>query len=207
MNQTKQKILSRSRGLFNDLGTTNVSLRNIADDMKISVGNLQYHFKKREDITEALYFQLVEEMNTIMLDPTANLLQSVLDVSSNMISKLYEYRFFFLDFVALTRKNQTIKQHYSELSKQREYQFMNMVDVMIQNSLFREERLKNEYLGLFKRIELMTNFWFSSVLIQEDTLSEQCLSDFKQMIHQSMFPYLTVRGREEFAAAFPEVMV
>jgi AcrR family transcriptional regulator len=206
MNQTKQNILSHSRQLFNEFGTTNVSLRTIADNLEISVGNLHYHFKKREDIIEGLYFELVEEMNTIMVEPTGNLLESVLDISSRMIYKLYDYRFFFLDFVTITRKNEVIKQHYSELSQQREAQFLQISEVMIQNSIFREERLKGEYLGLFKRIELMTNFWFSSVLIQKNAISAACLEDFKWMIHQSLFPYLTVRGREEFAASFPHLM-
>lgn len=206
MNQTKQNILSRSRQLFNEFGTTNVSLRTIADNLEISVGNLQYHFKKREDIIEGLYFELVEEMNTIMVEPTGKLLESVLDISARMIFKLYDYRFFFLDFVTITRKNEVIKQHYSELSQQREAQFLQISEVMIQNSIFREERLKGEYLGLFKRIELITNFWFSSVLIQKNAISEACLEDFKWMIHQSMFPYLTVRGREEFAVSFPHLM-
>lgn len=207
MNSTKQLILSRSCVLFNELGTTNVSLRTIADDLEISVGNLHYHFKKREDIIEGLYFQLVEEMNAVMIEPEENALQSVMSVLSNMINKLYEYRFFFLDFVTITRKNQRIKQHYSELSKQREHQFLHVVELLIQQSIFREERLKNEYKGLFKRIELMSNFWFSSVLIQANDLSEDCLEEFKLMIHQNLFPYLTVRGREEFSIALPKIMV
>ena len=207
MNSTKQLILSRSCVLFNELGTTNVSLRTIADDLEISVGNLHYHFKKREDIIEGLYFQLVEEMNAVMIEPEENALQSVMSVLSNMINKLYEYRFFFLDFVTITRKNLRIKQHYSELSKQREHQFLQVVELLIQQSIFREERLREEYKGLFKRIELMSNFWFSSVLIQANELSEDCLEEFKLMIHQNLFPYLTVRGREAFAAEFPNVMV
>jgi len=46
MSATKQKILKQSLQLFNELGISNVSLRDIADEAGISVGNLQYHFKK-----------------------------------------------------------------------------------------------------------------------------------------------------------------
>ena len=66
MANTKDKILKTSVRLFNENGLTNVSLRSIADDMKISVGNLQYHFKKREEIINALYFQMVEDIDAVV---------------------------------------------------------------------------------------------------------------------------------------------
>ena len=88
---TKQKILSQSLHLFNSHGVSNVSLRMIADQSGISVGNLQYHFKKREDIIEALYFQLVENLNKLLelakksLNPKGKLLIFSLKTKNNKI--------------------------------------------------------------------------------------------------------------------------
>ena len=65
MSETKLKIIKQALHLFNNNGTSNVSLRAIAKETGISIGNLQYHFKKREDIIEALYFQLVDKNNSI----------------------------------------------------------------------------------------------------------------------------------------------
>lgn len=50
--QTKEDILIRARELFNKHGYNRVSMRNIADDLGISVGNLTYHFKKKEELME-----------------------------------------------------------------------------------------------------------------------------------------------------------
>ena len=63
-----------------------------------------------------------------------------------------------------TPRNQKIKSHYSELSKRREIASLKVIDVLIKNGLFREELLKNEYRCLYKRIEVISNFWFSSIL-------------------------------------------
>ena len=63
MSETKLKIIKQALLLFNNNGTANVSLRAIAKETGISIGNLQYHFKKREDIIEALYFQLVDKID------------------------------------------------------------------------------------------------------------------------------------------------
>lgn len=203
MNKTKQKILSASLQLFNDRGVTNVSLRNIADKSGISVGNLQYHFKKREEIIELLYFQLVEKIDDISFLKTDNLLQSFIAISTEMITILYGYRFFLLDFITITRKNQRIKDHYSALSKRREGAFLEIVKVLIGNGLFREAILKNEYQHLFKRIEVVSNFWFSSILIQAQVLSEESIEKYAILISQSIYPYLTETGQKQYAEIFP----
>ncbi|WP_298553838.1 TetR/AcrR family transcriptional regulator [uncultured Algibacter sp.] len=199
MNATKQKILIKSLALFNSNGISKISLRTIADEAEISVGNLQYHFKKREDIIEALYFQLVEKMDAIFFVPSDDLLKSFLNISKEIITTLYEYNFFLLDFVAITRKNQKIKNHYSELSKRREIEALKMVVILIDNNLFREELLKNEYQNLFKRIEIISNFWFSSVFIQANHLSKDSIQEYTLLINQSIYPYLTDKAKNQYA--------
>lgn len=51
---TKQKILDASKELFNEKGYDNVKMRDISSKLGISVGNLTYHFKKKEDILKVL---------------------------------------------------------------------------------------------------------------------------------------------------------
>jgi AcrR family transcriptional regulator len=207
MNETKHKILIKSLKLFNTTGISNVSLRNIADEVGISVGNLQYHFKKREDIIEALYFQLVAKIDNVFVISTDDLLKSFLNISIEIYKILYEYNFFLLDFVAITRRNQKIKSHYSELSKRREIESLKVIDVLIKNGLFREELLKNEYRCLFKRIEVISNFWFSSILIQADVLSKESIQEYSILISQSIYPYLTDEGKNQYVNIFPSQLV
>lgn len=207
MNKTKHKILAESLKLFNSLGTSNVSLRAISDEIGISVGNLQYHFKKREDIIEALYFRLVEKIDSVIFVPTSNLLKSFLKISEEIFTILYEYHFFLLDFVAITRTNQKIKHHYSKLSKRREGEFLLIADIFIKNGLFREESLKNEYRNLFKRIEVISNFWFSSSLIQAEILSRDSIQEYSLHVGQSLYPYLTNKAKSQYKNIFPSQFV
>ncbi len=109
-----------------------------------------------------------------------------------------------MDFITITRKNQKIKNHYSELSKRRETEALKMVAILINNNLFREELLKNEYRNLFKRIEVISNFWFSSVLIQADNLSEESIQEYSLLISQSIFPYLTDKAKSQYAHIFSD---
>jgi len=198
MNKTKQKILITSLELFNNGGISNTSLRDIADEVGVSVGNLQYHFKKREDIIEAIYFQLVEKIDGVILINKDDLLKSFFLISTEMITLLFEYRFFLLDFISVTRNNNKIKNHYLELSKRREKEFLLIADVLIEKDIFRKELLHNEYHYLFKRIEIISNFWFSSILIQNDVLSHACLKEYALLIRQSIYPYLTKNGKRSY---------
>ncbi len=207
MNTTKKKILFKSLQLFNNLGISNVSLRTISEEVGISVGNLQYHFKKREDIVETLYFQLVKKIDTIILIPKEDILKSFFNISTEIFKILYEHRFFLLDFVAITRNNKKIKQHYSQLSKQREIEFLKMLDILILNGFFREELLKNEYKNLFKRVEVISNFWFSSTLIQADVLTEKSIDEYSLLVSQNMYPYLTNKAKEMYTQIFPSQLV
>ncbi|QQO07853.1 TetR/AcrR family transcriptional regulator [Breznakiella homolactica] len=54
MGDTRRDILDTAKKLFNQRGYNNVSTRDIAGALGISKGNLTYHFKKKEDIIEAI---------------------------------------------------------------------------------------------------------------------------------------------------------
>ena len=202
MSETKIRILNEARKLFNQHGTTNVSLRTISDELSISVGNLQYHFKKREEVIEALYFSLVDDIDSIEFVGSQDLLGSFFNFSEQMFTYLYENRFFLLDFTSIVRANAKIKAHYSELSKRREEEFLQIAEVLIQHQLFREQELKNEFQDLYKRIEVLTNFWFSSVLIQKNELMENEIQAYLELVGKGIYPYLTSEGKSQYLNKF-----
>ena len=203
MNATKQKILTTSLQLFNSNGVSNVSLRIIADKIGISVGNLQYHFKKREDIIEALYFEIVAKIDAIIIVETTNLLASFFSISARIFEILYAYRFFLLDFVTITRNNKKIKKHYATISIQRQQEFLNIVALLVENGILKKASLNNEYENLYKRVEVLSNFWFSSVLIQAEIINSTSVDTYKTLVSQSIYPYLTESAKTAYIALFP----
>lgn len=50
MDNIKEKIANTSRELFNTYGYPKVTMRQIADACEISVGNLTYHYPRKEDL-------------------------------------------------------------------------------------------------------------------------------------------------------------
>lgn len=70
MEDTKGRILTAAAQLFEQQGYRSVSMRAIAAQLGISVGNLTYHFPHKQDIATALAEQ---ELKTIILPEGATL--------------------------------------------------------------------------------------------------------------------------------------
>ncbi|MEN7550524.1 TetR/AcrR family transcriptional regulator [Rapidithrix thailandica] len=200
MSNTKENILEQSLKLFNERGLSNVSLRTVADELNISVGNLQYHFKKREHIIEALYFQLVKKIDTSIVKSSTlgGMLQSFFNITQSTLLSFFEYRFFLLDFTLIIRQHEKIRAHYKELIKVREQQFFNSLTLLIENGFLREEILPSEYKNLFIRLQILSDFWASSASIHSEKISKNMVLEYSQVINQSIFPYLTEKGRIQY---------
>jgi AcrR family transcriptional regulator len=201
MKNTKDRILKTSLVLFNEKGLANVSLRFIAEEMQISVGNVQYHFKKREEIINALYFQLVEQMDNMMShneNQSDSLLKIFITISKTISETFFQYRFFLLDFNMIIREHSTIKKHYINLTLFREDQFIDFIKRLNNANLVREEILPNEYEKLFIRFQIISDFWISRANIQSDKMSEKIIQEYLEVINQTIFPYLTKKGMVEY---------
>lgn len=205
MKKTDRLILDTALNLFNTHGLAMVTLRSIALEMGISQGNLNYHFKKREDIIEALYFQLVKNIDARIssAEIKANALETLFDISRTIMTNFYEYRFFLLDFVQIIRENTTIREHYSFLTAQRETQFMQIFQVLVENGTLRCEALPNEYVNVYKRFKILGDFWISSALTEKKPLTTNSIGFYSEIIQQAIYPYLTADGQKVYHSMPP----
>ncbi|WP_121626404.1 TetR/AcrR family transcriptional regulator [Poseidonibacter antarcticus] len=62
MSKRKNNIIETSISLFNKKGYMNTSTRHIAQSMNISVGNLYYYFKNKEDILIEIFNHFIDEI-------------------------------------------------------------------------------------------------------------------------------------------------
>lgn len=198
MGKTKDKILSTALDLFNSQGMAKVTLRTIAQTIGISQGNLNYHFKRREDIVEALYFEIVEGINEAIANSIKpnNPLEGVFLTTRTIMLTFYKYHFFLLDFVLIMRAHKKIKIHYQKLIKQRETEFLGMIEILIDKGLIRKPLFSDEYNNLFKRFQILSDFWMSSVVVKKGKVTKASVNEYSETIYQSIFPYLTLKGQE-----------
>lgn len=197
--KTKPRILNTALRLFNELGLAKVTLRSIANEMGISQGNLCYHYKKREDILEALYHQLVAKMDEVIALASSSppSLATSFMVSKEMMQHFFDYRFFMLDFVQIMREQKKIHEHYQQLSQLREQQFIGMFQLWVQEGLMRPEEFEGEYQSLYIRYNILGDFWLSSA-ITKGAINFEVVEEYNLIIFQNIYPYLTPKGKKQF---------
>lgn len=197
--KTKNRILQTSLALFNERGLAQVTLRTIAKEMGISQGNLNYHFKKRQDIIKALYLELVERMNGIFENLLEEEVGLALVFRSNgaMIDAFIAYKFFMLDFVQIMRANKDIHQHYLQLQILRRQQFERIILSLQQKGLLRAEEFEGEFANFYTRMGIIGDFWISSAQILDDQPENQT-EKYKNLLSESIYAYLSPRGKKEF---------
>ncbi len=197
--KTRDKILQTALNLFNQYGVPNVTLRRIAAEMFISQGNLNYHFKHREDIIEALYFQLFETFETekAKLDTEKMDFQFVLDSTKAGMEALFRYRFLMIDFNQNMRENPKLHEHFKQLEKVRKTTYLYSFDLAIKAGIMRAPAFEGEYDGLNDRIRVFSDFWIASAEVYNEA-PEHTVEKYHNLLVEMFFPYFTREAQREF---------
>ena len=104
-----------------------------------------------------------------------------------------------LDFVQIMRENEEIHQHYLLLQKVRIQQFEGIVGWLQREGLLREEEFDGEFANLYKRMSIVGDFWISSAEVL-DAQQENLAHQYKNVLSEFIYPYLTPSGKKEFLA-------
>ncbi len=199
MKDTRNKILTAARKLFNEEGLNNVTLRQIAQSINISQGNLNYHFKLKEDILEVLYFNLVEEMDLQIssMNTQHSHLNFLYETSKLSMEIMYDYRFILIDYSYIMNTNSTIKSHYGKLQKSRLNQFQLLFSELIKNGLMRPAEFDSEYLRLYERMNIVGDGWIN---VYNTFGAEKSIGYYCDLLFEMIYTYLTDFGKQQYMA-------
>lgn len=199
--KTQERILAKALSLFNAEGVKEVTLRKIARSLDMSQGNLNYHFKTKGDIIAALYYELVEKMNTEMHRITTHQPLLALVYESSLVSMeiLYAYRFLLKDLYAILQSDETLRVHYLTLQKQREKEYLTLFQHMIAEGIIREAAFDGEYNRLYQRMNILGDNWVNAAILFHPDQSTS-VEYFHQLLFEIIYPYLTDKGKEEYKA-------
>ena len=206
MSKKKKLILDAAKALFNEKGYHNVTIRMIALKMNMSSGNLNYHFKKREEIFEALYFEMVSEFDE-RIDLLANIEISIkqvkMDVERSM-RRMLDYSFFWTDLYNLLCINFKVQEHFKEVYKKRLNGCHLLFKKMNENDLMKESSFELEYNFLAERMINYGNTWLYSSNLYPNKLSSNDIDYYVNTFLSILFPFLTAQGKKEFQNLLPE---
>ena len=197
MKNIKTQILSSALTLFNEKGISDTTLRTIAQETGISQGNLNYHYKTKGLLLEALYFQLVEKMDAMVLELGKNVVdfRLIKSTSEKTMEQMYEYRFLLLSFTKVMMENPAIRTHFSLLQQKRNEEFIQIFKLLAKNEFIREEEFEGEFRRLYERMNVFGDYWINDFVVFGSTKS---IAYYTGLFLETLYPYLTPKGKIEY---------
>ncbi|HTF81891.1 MAG TPA: TetR/AcrR family transcriptional regulator [Cytophagales bacterium] len=197
---TRDIILNVSKKLFNENGYYNVSLRQIANEIGISQGNLNYHFKKKEELLKELYNQFGETLTKefVATSKISANFYLVFELARKTYEIQNEYIFFFNDRLYLANDIPQLRTQYHHLKVQRIKEFNLMFIGFIEKGDARAAEYESEYEDLGLRLYLLGIYAMSDLRLEIDLTSQDHLKRYLQIITSAFFPYLTSQGKKKY---------
>lgn len=197
MSATKERILNSAVELFNQKGLVNVTMRDLANELDISLGNLTYHFKKKEELMEAIHERIISERNSLM--ENVQMIPSIANIQSQLVPllQLYErYRFFHQDILEVMRAYPKIAEIQREHINNQITYIKAIIDYSIGSGNMRQEVVPGQYQQLAESVWMLLTFW----LTQREIRSQQ--GDYYNQARSAMWnlvvPILTEKGLGNF---------
>ncbi|MEO0898786.1 MAG: TetR/AcrR family transcriptional regulator [Bacteroidota bacterium] len=207
MVKTREKILEKSRELFNLRGINQVSSRTISEELGISYGNLCYYFAKKDDIILQLYHLMQQELDEEVKNLRAEIFQFDFMVKSlrNMLRVLYKYKFIYLDLPNLVRRFPEVAAHAKKQNQFRVRIAREIYAFMQNQGYLKSEKYDGHYDKLSRGVLILINAWIVDAEVYYEGPEEGKIDDYLQLIYRVVSASLTPKGSEAFVKVYQDI--
>jgi len=111
--RTAERILEASQVLFNRFGEPNVSTTAISAELRISPGNLYYHYPAKDELINALFARYEQSLNDLLAaaDEVSDI-ESAWFFMHTLFELIWQYRFLYRDLNDLLSKNRRLETQF-----------------------------------------------------------------------------------------------
>ena len=204
---TKERIVEAAIRLFNERGTAAVSTNHIAQEAGISPGNLYYHFRNKEEIIRAIFGRMMAAWEAIFELPQdrAPTLTDLRGMLEETYSVLWEYRFFYREFVALLRRDPELGRRYREVRESGLANTEFLLESFVASGVLREPEDPEAMPELAKLFWLIVEFWLPFVEMGEEAVGPERSQEGVGLMMRILEPYMTEEALAELGSGSREV--
>lgn len=189
-----QQILLCAKELFGRYGYDKVSMRDIADRVGISVGNLTYYYGRKERIMLAVLDQINEEIACPAEIPAT---LAEVDAALQRFSRIAaQSNCLFRRYNLNDRLGEEMLRCQKNLVQANRDFWAGTLCALEQSSLLNRELYSGHYSELVTAIQMVFRYWGSYAELEE-SIGNRC-PRFQQCVWSLLFPNLTEVGREQF---------
>lgn len=185
----REQIISTACTLFNEYGYLAVSMRQIADTLGISVGNLTYYFKRKEDLICAAFLSQHRSLPT--LDAPQSL-EELDELFRTMIKRQQEGAYFFRHFVQLANTCPPIYEKQLAMLK-KQFAILNQTfDKLQEDGIVECGDMEEQQTYLVLAIMMVYIYWTPQVQFTQQIYPNL---DILVSLWSLILPHLTAKGK------------
>ncbi len=204
--KTKERILLGALDLFNLDAATEVTTNDLAKDLKMSPGNLYFHYKNKEQIIRELFKRLAQE-TALIWKPQAKKAKNkekmeMVDFIDRNLQLYWKYRFFH-------RELYTLRKVDPELSKLWRTHLLKMSRWMIvlhkhwvRSGVMTPINSKYEMEFLGELLFVASNSFMQFFETVDRSPNQRTIDKARRHIMRMLMPYLSVETQNSFAIFF-----
>ncbi len=195
--KTRDLIKEAGRELFNQKGVMNVTLREVADGLKKSYGNITYHFATKAVLIEALFEDMNRELSALQ-QPSfeVDLLRYFLRLPSDSYGITTKYLFFTVDQLYIKRNYPELFKHMDRTHKERGAKWLQLL-MRLRDEGFLQQDLLLEDLQYIMLLSVSVR----STYFQMKEPSTYDEASFVAAVNQLLKPYLSKKGLQIYQSA------
>jgi AcrR family transcriptional regulator len=129
--RTAERILEVTLDLFNRFGEPNVSTTLISAELRISPGNLYYHYPAKDELINALYRQYERSvMEILMASEDVRNVEDAWFFMHTLFERIWHHRFLYRDLSDLLSKNRQLETQFQLMMRHKTRAIRAMLDGM-----------------------------------------------------------------------------
>ena len=129
--RTAQRILEVTLDLFNRFGEPNVSTTLISAELRISPGNLYYHYPAKDALINTLFDQYEAALNELLhASDSVHNVEDAWFFLHTLFELIWQYRFLYRDLNDLLSKNRRLETHLQAVLQRKEHAVQTLLQGM-----------------------------------------------------------------------------
>ena len=197
----KEEIINTARRLFNQRGYNDVSMRDIAEALGISVGNLTYHCPRKEALMEAV----VMDMHRYYQPPAVpKTLQQLNAIFARIQNNIQQNAFYYWHYTQLAEISPAIRDIQTTVVQNQSSMLQSAFDNFSKAGLFAGQSYEGEYAQLAQAVQILCIYWVPQSKL---TAALDTPKDFLNCVWSVLIPCLTPAGRAVYREKIQNVRV
>ncbi len=206
--RTAERILETSQELFNRFGEPNVSTTAISAEMRISPGNLYYHYPAKDELINALFARFDLALRAVLQDcGGARTLDDAWRGLRALFELIWQYRFFYRDLNDLISRNRQLEAAVQPVIGHQMQAMQSMLRGLRANGVLDMD--EQHVADTSTSMVVLVTYWISFDYVRnprhalEPASAQQALLRGVQLTMNLLTPYLPAEQRSRLALLAP----